>query len=263
MKYSTYKFKYWILFTRQRNEQQKKKLSFIKQNEMIKDRKKIIHIAEGKLRKRKKSPLNTCSNTFQTLFHYSPLFFDSNSYWTESKIIISQCTMALGKKTIPKLIIFIFQKNEEKNFRGWREKKRTKPNVVRPSDRDGMQTKLKNQKWTCVHNSKCNCFLHMNLIYIGPNQTISFYRELGERSKIIEKNRDRNRSKKNCSISTLIYVLLVRHRLTRSNAKYGNHFFIAVTLSAVIRSCDDAKRSQLDYYYRFIINSTKKKRVRL
>lgn len=76
---------------------------------MIKDRKKIIHIAEGKLRKEKKSPYKYVRQHFSNPFSLLALFFLFRiRIEPNQKLLSRKCTMV--KKTIPKLIIFIFQR---------------------------------------------------------------------------------------------------------------------------------------------------------
>lgn len=120
-----------------------------------------------------------------------------------------------------------------------------------------MQTKLKNQKWTCVHDSQCNCSLHE--IYIGPNQTISlFYSKSGERSKIIEKDRHKTNEEKTRYPQPLHGFVIVS-RVQIQNME--TIFFLLFTPYFILNRSfdyDDAEQSQLDYYYRFIIILAKK-----
>lgn len=113
---------------------------------MIKDRKKIIHIAEGKLRKEKNLLINTCGNTFQTLFHCSPLFFLFRiRIEPNQKLLSRKCTMV--KKTIPKLIIFIFQRYKRMKKKLPRMKtKKIKLNVALPSRQRWHENKTKRTK---------------------------------------------------------------------------------------------------------------------
>lgn len=146
-------------FTRQKNV---KKTHDVHQTKRLKtdQKKNNSYCPEGKLRKKKIS--SKCAQHFSNPFSFACLNFSIRiSIEPNSKIIISA---AQWKKTIPKPIIFIFQR--------WRKK--THPRIKTKwfmvwygMNRDSMQTKLRNQKWTCVHN----CSLRE--IYIGPNQTIS------------------------------------------------------------------------------------------
>lgn len=105
-----------------------------------------------------------------------------------------------------------------------------------------------------LHRTKSNNFFYTSMFFsfIWAN-----VRRLSKKTEI-----ELGRKKTRLFPSTLMAC----HCLTHSNANYGNHFFFFISLAVFhiksVHHDGNAKRSQLDYYYRFIIKSGPKKSER-